>query len=678
MPTFNLLGLEIYIPDLDEIIAAVTSPLQQALAAVQTSIVNTLSPLFNVVTSTLSAAISSVTSGISNLFSGSLTWITDKLSAAWDVLSGIWAQISTAMGDLWTSISSGLSALQTALTDTVNGISNALSGALSAAQTVLSSAITSAESSISGGLAAAGSAISGALETAQTTLMDAFDGMGNAISGTIGGILSGFGSVDLSAVMSSHTGGLGFMASAIVSLGAHHSPITPEDALAWTQPFIDQVTAAATSLHVANIVAEAASLGQIDVTLEEVWDYPQTKAAMALAGELSALPIKEGLEPALKRYILKSYVPNIPDFNSLMSIYVKEGYLEDHWVEMPPEMAQNFAELGYSIEWAQKLWGQHWQYPNPQQLYEMLHRTAGDFPEIGVTEIVLKEMLKLHDYEPKWRGPLEAISWNTWRLLDIRTGWEMGFLDDEAVVKHLIDRGYEPKDARLVADVQKLTVLRSEIDALVTQTIDDYVAGWISEDQLRADLEATPYQKDVIELRVSKAKIQRNRALKKDLKTALENRYLKSDLAEAEFKLELGRLGLTQEWITSEVARIQAQKLKTVKEDTTTTTKALTEAQYSRAYRVGLIPEDQYRKLLQGLKIGQDDIDLLAQLNTPEKPSPEEMPTLTLGELKAAFRVGVIDENEFRSELAFRMYSIGDIDTIVATEKTRIKPPVAE
>ena len=367
----------------------------------------------------------------------------------------------------------------------------------------------------------------------------------------------------------------------------------------------------------------------------------------------------------------------VPDFQSLMSIYVKEGYLEDHWVEMPAEMAQNFAELGYSLEWAQRLWGQHWQYPGPSQLYEMLHRTAGNFPEIGVTEDVLREMLKLHDFEPKWRGPLEAISWNTWRIYDIRTGWEMGTLDDEALVKRLIDTGYEPKDARLVADVQKMTVLRSELDALVTQTSQDYVDGWINEAQLRADLEATPYRKDVIELRVAKAKLQRERALKKALKMALENRYVKGDLTEAEFKQELSRLGVTQEWISSEVARIQAQKLKTVKEDTTTTTKALTESQYSRAYRVGLIPEDQYRKLLQGLKIGPDDISLLVQLNTPQKPAPEEMPTLTLGELKAAYRAGVITENELGSELAFRMYSAGDIDTIIETEKTKIKPTVA-
>jgi hypothetical protein len=678
MPTFNLLGLEIYIPDLDEIIKAVTEPLQSAITAVQTGVVNTLSPLFDAVTSTLSSAVSGVVTQISNLFSDSLKWLTDTLASAWDVLKGLGAQISTAVGDLWTSIEDSLSSLQTVITDALTAAQNTLSGALTTAQDALNGAITGAQTALSGALDTAGSTISGALETAQGVLMDAFDGMGNAISGTIGGILSGFGSIDIGAVMSSHTGGAAQMASAIISLGLFHSPITPDEAFQWATPFIIQVTSAATSLHIANIAAEAASLGQIDVTLSEVWEYPETKAAMSAAGELSAMPIKEGMFPAFKRYILKNYVPFVPNLSSLMDVYAKEGYLADHWVEIPDGLINDFAENGYSLEWAQKIWGAHWKHPDLSQLIEMLHRTMGTSPQIGITQTIIEDMLKIEAYAPKWRNPLALINWRTWPLRDIRTGWETGDLSDPDLVNRIVDAGYSPEDAPLIADNQKLMVLRSEIDALGVQTTDDYVAGWITEDQLRADLEATPYRAEVIELRIAKAKMQRARALKTDLKAALGDRYLKGDLTDAEFTQELSRLGVTQEWISSEVTRIQAKKLKKVKEETTVTTKALTESQYSRALRVGLIPEATYRNLLAGLKISQDDINLLVELNTPEKPAPAEIPTLTLGELKAAFRAQVLSEDELRAELGARKYSDENISTIIETEKTKIKVPTTE
>ncbi|GAJ11760.1 unnamed protein product, partial [marine sediment metagenome] len=242
-------------------------------------------------------------------------------------------------------------------------------------------------------------------------------------------------------------------------------------------------------------------------------------------------------------------------YMDLISIYVKEGYLEDHWVELPAEMVANFKELGFNEYWTKRLWGKHWVYPSPTQLYDMLHRTAGTRPEIGVTTEVLRGMLKLHDFEPKWRMPLEAISWRTWRIYDTRTAWEMGIDDDETLFKRLVDQGYEPKDARLLAEVQKMFVLRSEIDGLTREADTDFIDGWISESQLRADYEATPYNPYVIELRISKAKLRRDRELKKDLKAALTDRFKKGDVTETEYTEGLSRLGIVEVQIAAELER---------------------------------------------------------------------------------------------------------------------------
>jgi hypothetical protein len=677
MPVYGLLGIEIYIPSLDEIVNAVISPIANLVTSGLSGLVSTLSPLFANVVTALSPLFQGVIDAITNFVRDPLGYLQGTLGSVWGAVSGLFDQITQALGGLWTSISAAVGSLAGQITSGLEGLGGLVSSGLSTVSSSILSVLNDARTALESGLVTLGSSLSGALEATGGVMLTAFDGMGNALAGILGGVFSGFGSLSLPDVMGAVTGISAQLETAIVSLAAFHSPITPQEAAAFVPGFTTQVQAAATSLHIANIVAEAASLGQVDVTLTDAWRYPNTEAALAVASELVAMPLKEGLMPAFKRYILANYVPLIPDFQSLISIYVKEGYLESHWVEMPAEMAQNFRELGYSQEWALKLWGQHWVYPSPTQLYEMLHRTAGNFPEIGVTDAILRDMLKLHDFEPKWRGPLEAISWNTWRIYDIRTGWEMDLVNDLGLVKRLVDTGYEPKDAELLASVQKMFVLRSEIDGLLTESDTDFMSGWISEDQLKADYWATPYNASIIEMRIAKAKLRQERTDKADLKAALINRFVKGDLNETEFAQELSRLGVQQNRIAIELTKADATKLKTVKEETTLTSKALTEATYSRAFRVGVISEEEYVARLEALKYSQDDIDILVELNTPERPSPEVLPTLTLGELKAAFRVEILTEDEFAAELASRGYSYEDMAIIIETERLKIKPKTA-
>lgn len=677
MPVYGILGLEIYIPSVDDIVNAVLTPVVNVVTSGISGLVSTLSPYFSVVVDTLSPLFQGVVDSITTFLKDPLGSLQNDLSSVWAVVSGIWTQISNALGSLWASISGGLTWLGSQLSTGLTSLGGSVTAGLSSLGSYLSGVFNDAWVALTNGINVMGAELSGALEATGGVMLTAFDGMGNALAGILGGVFSGFGSLNLPDVMGAITSISAQLETAIVTLGAFHSPITPEEAAAFVPGFTTQVTAAASSLQIANIVAEAASLGQIDVTLSDAWKYPSTEAAMSLAAELVAMPLKEGLMPAYKRYILSSYVPLIPDFQSLISIYVKEGYLKSHWVEMPAEMAQNFRELGYSQEWALRLWGQHWVYPSPSQLYEMLHRTAGNFPEIGVTDEILRDMLKLHDFEPKWRGPLEAISWNTWRIYDIRTGWEMDLVNDQGLVKRLVDTGYEPKDAELLASVQKMFVLRSEIDGLLTESDTDFMSGWISEDQLKADYGATPYNASIIEMRIAKAKLRQERTDKADLKAALINRFIKGDLTEAAFAQELSRLGVQQNRIAIELTKAEATKLKTVKEDTAVTSKALTEPTYSRSYRLGLISEEDYRSKLAALKYGPEDTDLLVELNTPEKPSPEVLPTLTLGELKAAFRAEILTEDEFATELASRGYIYEDMAIIIETERAKIKPTVA-
>lgn len=562
MPCYGLLGIEICVPSVDDIVNAVVAPVTNFITSSLSGLISTLTPYFDTVTNTLSPLFQTVIDAITGFLADPLGSIQTVLGNVWGTLEGLWTQISGALLDLGNSVSGVFTSLASWITTGLSDLGTSFNMGLTSLGGSIERFISSSSIVLNDAINVAGASISGALESAQTVLMTAFDGMGNAIGGVIGGVFSGFGAVDVDGVLGAHVNIRAILETTIQTLGLTHSPITPGEAAAWTPGFVTQVSGAVTTLHITNVIAESVSLGQIDVSLSEAWKYPNTAAALELATEFVAMPLREGLGPAYKRYILKQYQPNIPPYMDLISIYVKEGYLEDHWLELPAEMVDNFKELGYSEYWTRRLWGKHWVYPSPTQLYEMLHRTAGNFPEIGVTTETLRNMLKLHDFEPKWRGPLEAISWGTWRIYDIRTGWEMGLLSDAELTKRLIDTGYEPADAALLAEIQKMFVLRSEIDRILTEADQDFIEGWIDESQLKADYEATPYNPFVIELRIARAKLRRSRDLKRDIKAALIDRFKKGDLTEGELKLELSRLGIVEEWINTEIERANAYKLK--------------------------------------------------------------------------------------------------------------------
>jgi hypothetical protein len=678
MPCYGLLGIEICIPSVDDIVNALVTPITNFVTSSLNGLVSTLSSYFSVVINTLSPFFQTVIDTITGFVSDPLGFIQNILGSIWSVVSVIWLKISSALSSLWSQIYEGLSSIGSQLSTGLQNLLGSINSGLSSLGSYLSSVVNDASAVIQNGINYMGAEISSALEDAQGALLVAFDGMGNAISGAMGGLFKGFGISDPSNVFSSATGTGATLQTIMESLGLRHSPMTPVEAMEWVNNFHPQVTSAYMTIFITNMVTEAVSLGQVDFAPQASYRLPSTAAAVDTATELIAMPIKEGVMPLFKRYILSSYQPYIPPYADLIEIYVKEGYMESHWTEIPEEMIDNFRELGYSEYWALRLWGKHWVYPSPSQLYDMLHRSAGNFPEIGVTSDVLKNMLKLHDFEPMWRGPLEAISWSTWRIYDIRTGWEMDILSDEGLVKRLIDTGYEPKDAELLANIQKMFVLRTEIDGLLSESDTDFMGGWISEDQLKADYGATPYNPSIVEMRIAKAKLRQERTDKADLKAALINRFTKGDLTETEFKEALSRLGVQQNRIAIEVEKVNATKLKKVTEDTTVTFKSLTEATYNRAFKVGLISEADYRVSMESYKYSPEDIDLLVELNSPAKPAPEEIKTLTVAELKSAYRVGVLSETELRAELASRGYSPEDLEVIVSTEKAKIKPKVGE
>jgi len=543
MPCYSILGTEICIPSLDDIVNAVVNPITNTITTATEAVADTLEPLFYQIRDEIIPYFSSLKTGISDLFSGTLDTISGLTNDIWDTLKGIPDTLSDLSEDISTWVS-------TAVEDIGTNVGSLLDEAKTSIGTALDGAVET---------------LGSAMEEVGAAMQTAFDGVMDNFSTTISNVWSGFGTVDLGAAGADATALTKTIEESITVPPTQHSPMEPESAWYEVQRLRAEQRDYWYQAYIMALAIEGGSLGQIDGPTTMLWQSPDVAAALDLAKEWYKAPYTIAYQPLLERYWLETFTPKIPPYQDLIGIYVKEGYLEDHWVEFPEEMGEWFKQLGYSEYWAKRLWGKHWQYPSPTQLYEMLHRTHGTQPDIGVTEEVLSNMLKLHDYEPKWRKPLEAISWRTWRIYDIRTDWEMGIEDEETILKRLIDTGFHPDEAEIILAVQKMFVLRSEIDALLREADQDFIEGWIDEEQLRANYEATPYRKEIVDLRIARAKLRRERELKRDIKRALTDRFIKGDLTEEEYAQELSRLGIVQEWISAEIERAKARKLKRVK-----------------------------------------------------------------------------------------------------------------
>ena len=130
MPTYNILGLDVWIPDFNDLTQAVTAPLTNMVNDVLSGISNVVWPLLqNLGTSIywlIKPAIDTLWSWIQTGLSSITQVLTSTLSGIWSYLQGLFSQIWTALqqvaGQVWTLTKVGLDMLWTGLLTTAANI----------------------------------------------------------------------------------------------------------------------------------------------------------------------------------------------------------------------------------------------------------------------------------------------------------------------------------------------------------------------------------------------------------------------------------------------------------------------------------------------------------------------------------------------------------------------------
>jgi len=303
----------------------------------------------------------------------------------------------------------------------------------------------------------------------------------------------------------------------------------------------------------------------------------------------------------------------LPGYMDIISVYMREGYMPDKWVEIPDEFIAYMKQLGYSEFWAKRLWGKHWVLPGVTLLYDMFHKKIID-------KDTMVQMLKYHDFEPVWRERLIENAYEMIPRVDLRRAYRYGMLKAEDLTERYEWLGYKPEDARLMAGLAQRWSLDRYYTRLETVARAAYRRGKLSREGLLEILKQINTPKPAIDL-----------------------------IIEAE---DIAREAMVRE--PGEV------------ENTLTTSQVLS------LYRKSLITHEYASTRLKDMGYPDEDVSLLLSLAAPS-PEPVEVNRDLITAASMLYREGLLSKDEFEGFLRKAGLSEEDVSRKVEAEDLRYR-----
>jgi hypothetical protein len=277
---------------------------------------------------------------------------------------------------------------------------------------------------------------------------------------------------------------------------AKEAAVIPESAVAGLESPVDReaaaklamgigigIVVAVAGLATAGILAEAASLGQMETVFDGLMEVAKATGLEYLGPALTALPLESGVIEPARQYWRSVHLSSLPGPSDLIRFVVREV--------LPPEKFYHWMKYhGYDEYWSKCYWDAHWVLPAYSYVVEAYHRGL-------LTREELERFMVWHDYSPEPRPGVSKSDIEIMGILtktpiprvDLRRGWELGLLSDEELEERYRHLGYE-EDAPLMAEIHKAEALASERDACARAAGRLFRDGKINEARFREVLKA--------------------------------------------------------------------------------------------------------------------------------------------------------------------------------------------
>ena len=245
--------------------------------------------------------------------------------------------------------------------------------------------------------------------------------------------------------------------------------------------------------------------------------------------------------------------PVIPGIADLITMMVKEAFndsasskfgLDD---EYPGVVAEWAGKQGLDPEWVKRYWRAHWQHVSPGQAFEMLHRGLLEEGDVA-------DLLKVLDYPTYWREKLIQLSYNPVTRIDIRRMYQDGMITIADVEARYRKIGYDPEDAKLLADWTAAEYGKTEATATTAEVISAYGKGFLQKAEAEQMLAASGWPAEKIAFQLQLADQKRSAAATDDIVETLRTAFTGHIYEEAVVRSRLLSLDITGDMVDGLIA----------------------------------------------------------------------------------------------------------------------------
>ena len=473
------------------------------------------------------------------------------------------------------------------------------------------------------------------------------------------------------------------------------SPITGAEAIKSLETMRTELIAVALANFSLHAASEAGSLGQF-----EAWSQFEPMVASkygldAIVRMTTMMPIEKALMvPAEQEYNAR-YQPYLPTYTDLINMVVKEVIGIDDF--------KTFMTLqGFSNIWSQRIWDAHFMPPNYNQILNAYFRGVIDkdkmegmrtlvdldprfkdiwdanvevIPNISeLTNELVKEVIDLPTYEKyiQWHGYSKAWGKRIWdahfippSLGDLLTAWRRGLITTDRLDELMTIVDLDPR-FKAIFDTRRF------FDPSLSLTRFLYETQAISEDEVtelvRLNGVNPKYEKAVTNYIVRfQERRYRTRFLMSLSTGVIEGAYTPEELTKE--VVEAGYTEAVAEWMikTAEVRKRVAEH-KTLEPSA----KVLTIGELKKAYSLDLINADALRTelLTRGYELGEVDI-LINIMDDAKVVATEGRKTVALSitQLLNAYRYNEMTRDDLVIRLQVRGLALDEVETLIKTKE---------
>lgn len=390
-------------------------------------------------------------------------------------------------------------------------------------------------------------------------------------------------------------------------------------------------------------------------------------------------------------HYLKSIARPIPGPGDLVRMSVREAFNDDvaqalgYDEAFPPDFERYMRMQGFDPLWSKYFWRAHWVLPGVSQAFEMFHRGFIDGGQ-------LDDFLKTSDIPSFWRARLTEIAYRPLTRVDVRRMYGHGVLDREQVKQSYLDLGYNDQNAERMTE---FTILYEEArgesktaeyrDLTRSVVVSAFRKGVIARDQAVTRLMDLGFEAEDIELLLALAEWQEeidttpdySEDYARDMKRLIERAYAQRVISMSDAQTILADAGISENESAYILALVDFwygleqsdEELKTVGDayirrgihrsealsklaafgipaemialkmaewetQRNIRSRRLTESQYRKALREGVITKNEYCENLRGLGYTDYDVHVLTALavGVDEAGPPPDTGPLAIGD----------------------------------------------